>query len=309
MTRLDGRWICETCNPREEIQDGGYKPEPVFFGDKSKPQLYLGIELEVECKDTLKTIKALDVTEEFYLKEDGSLSSNGVEIVTMPCTLDYHQNNINWIGRCKRMIRVGTKSHQTTTCGLHIHISSDRMSKVDRMKLSWFFHKEIEPIRSISRRKVPFGRDAIDPAARIEKLKGQREYNNEGRYDYLNWFNAHTVEFRLPKGTLNAGTLLGTLELCDGAVEYTKGCSINEIRNGSFDKFLMWCQGSKRNRARYSNLIAFFVRKGKCPVLTSLKKSEISMAAHFHIIKEEIGIVAGPVIDADDVEDPRFANV
>ena len=308
MLHTDGRWSCATCNPRNEIMDAGYKPTPVFFGKES--MLFMGVELEVECKKVQKTVDAIDMTEEFYLKTDGSLSEKGIELVSMPCTLDYHKNNIKWEERCKRMVGAGTKSHQTDTCGLHVHISSDRMSNIERMKLSWFFHKEIEPIRSISRRKVPFGRDARDPAERLKIIKTTKNYRNEGRYDYLNWHNPHTVEFRLPKGTLNAGTLIGTLELCDGAVEYTKACTINEIRNGSFDKFLMWCQGSKRNRARYSNLIAFFVKREKCPVLAALKKSAIARAAHFHILEEEeIGLVAGPVIDADEVEDPRFARV
>ena len=307
MQHLEGNWYCAHCNPRCEIRDGSYKPEPNFFGDESP--VFLGVELEVECKEIRETIKALDVTEEFYLKHDGSLSSRGVEIVTMPCTLDYHKNKIDWAARCGRLVKAGTKSHQTDTCGLHVHVSSDHLSEFERNKLAWFYYKEMDSIALISRRKSPYGHSAIDPETKIKEITKQKTYRNRARYEVLNWYNPHTVEFRLPKGTLKAATLLATLELCDASVEYIREHTLNVIRKGSFDSFLMWCQSNKRNRKRYSNLIAFFTKKEKCPVLASLKKSAVASAEHFKTEKKEVGLEAGPVIDSDEVEDPRFCRL
>lgn len=264
MECIDGDYYCPSCNPRERIRCCTYKPTPTFFG--SEKDIFLGVELEIECYDTNRSIKAFDVSKEFYLKSDGSLS-NGIEIVSHPCTLEYHQNNINWKDRCKNLISSGAKSHDTNTCGLHVHISSDKLSEIDRAKFSWFIHKEIDPIRVLCRRNFPYGdgyRAPLDVLNRIKsKCKGELSkcYKNTDRYDFLNWHNSHTVEFRLPKGTLKYSTLLATLEFCDAAIHYTLERSFSEIRQSDFYAFLDWCQSSKKNRKKYANLVNLYLEK------------------------------------------------
>lgn len=311
MTRTDRGWYCSACNPRHEIREPSYKPTPVFFAteDEKKREnyypMYYGIELEVECQDPIKSIKAMDMTDEMYVKRDGSLSDRGVEFVSMPCTLDYHKNNINWPERCANLVKVGTKSHNTDNCGLHIHMSRDRMSEFECVKLTWFINRHLADISVLARRTSPYHSQALSPEDRIHRLK-KKDFRNEGRYDILNWQPQHTVEFRLPKGTLNAYTLMATIELCDAAVEYTRGLSVTQVSEGSFNDFLLWCQTGQRNRRRYSNLIAYYTKKNKCPMISALKKSALALE-NFKKVKPA---APAPVfVDQTEPEDPRYCRL
>src|SRR5690606_18501549 len=61
---------------------------------------------------------------EIYCKEDAS--TDGFEIVTHPCTVDYLLNNFDWKGLTSYLLSEGYVSHSTrygVSCGLHIHVS------------------------------------------------------------------------------------------------------------------------------------------------------------------------------------------
>ena len=60
--------------------------------------------------------------EMIYIKHDGSINE-GFEIVSHPMTLDYHENHMNWLEVFEKAIEMGYRSHNTSTCGLHIHVS------------------------------------------------------------------------------------------------------------------------------------------------------------------------------------------
>jgi len=111
----------------DEIEDYSYKPEPIFYG---KGERYFGVELEVDCggKDGENARNLKDIAncrqERIYIKSDGSLD-DGFEIVSHPMTLDYHMNEMNWETILHEAINIGYKSHQTSTCELHIHVNRD----------------------------------------------------------------------------------------------------------------------------------------------------------------------------------------
>ena len=71
-----------------------HKPKPIFFGNDTSDGYY-GVELEIDNgndrENAAEDIQALG--DHIYLKEDGSLSFAGFEIVTHPVTLDYHANS------------------------------------------------------------------------------------------------------------------------------------------------------------------------------------------------------------------------
>ena len=56
-----------------------------------------------------------------YIKSDGSLD-DGMEIVSHPMSLNYHQN-FCWQEIMSKAVALGYRSHQTSTCGLHIHVN------------------------------------------------------------------------------------------------------------------------------------------------------------------------------------------
>lgn len=128
----DGEYYCSECyhdiRDHDSIHDYGYKPEPVFYGDSSR---YFGLELEIDgagkdCEnaDSLLNI-ANESDEHIYIKSDGSLDE-GMELVTHPMSLDYHKS-FCWEDIVRKAVYLGYRSHQTNTCGLHIHVNRDSL--------------------------------------------------------------------------------------------------------------------------------------------------------------------------------------
>lgn len=114
----------DCCDEHSPIKEYGYKPDPIFFGNGSR---FFGVELEIDiggrdmdyARELLELANEQD--EHIYIKSDGSLS-DGMEIVTHPMTLDYHKY-FNWDKIMRRAVSLGYRSHQTSTCGLHIHVN------------------------------------------------------------------------------------------------------------------------------------------------------------------------------------------
>ncbi len=55
--------------------------------------------------------------------------SDGFEIVSHPMTLDYHISGIDWLKIFNRAVEMGYRSHNTSTCGLHIHVNRSAFGK------------------------------------------------------------------------------------------------------------------------------------------------------------------------------------
>jgi hypothetical protein len=123
--RIDGYDYCSECYSDEmdssnSINEYGYKPTPIFYGNDRR---YFGVELEIDegGKDSDYADELLEIgnatNDHIYIKTDGSLD-DGLEIVTHPMTLDYHKG-FCWDEIMHKAIRLGYRSHQTSTCGLH----------------------------------------------------------------------------------------------------------------------------------------------------------------------------------------------
>ena len=63
--------------------------------------------------------------EHIYIKSDSSLD-DGMELVSHPMTLDYHKD-FCWEKIIHHAVFLGYRSHQTSTCGLHIHVNRDSL--------------------------------------------------------------------------------------------------------------------------------------------------------------------------------------
>lgn len=132
----DEDWLCSSCaNKCRNINSYNYKPDPLckrkekgnaieFYIPEDCKELLLGAELEIDWgNDRYGCANALTVEcEDIYIKRDGSLSDDGMKIVTHPCTLEYHMENLGWDNICRIAREYGYKSHDTRCCGLHIHV-------------------------------------------------------------------------------------------------------------------------------------------------------------------------------------------
>lgn len=238
--RLDGEDYCHECYDEERdkcqyIHDYSYKPEPIFYGDGNR---YFGVELEIDGagKDDDYAEELLDIAnndgEYIYIKSDGSLD-DGMELVSHPMTLDYHKNYF-WSDIMRKAVSLGYRSHQTSTCGLHIHINrtafSDNREEQDEVisRILYFVEHHWNEMLKFSRRSeytmnrwaARYGYEHTPKAIMDKAKKG-----NNGRYAAVNLCNYHTVEFRMFRGTLKYNTFIAAIELvnriCDAAMYNT----------------------------------------------------------------------------------------
>ncbi len=248
--------FCSDCmeerhrNLDELIQDYYYKPEPIFYGE-SDENAYLGIELEVDntsgnYDNRLIYDAAESVLDNYgellYLKHDGSLS-RGFEIVSHPCTLKYHYNSFGWqeiMDICKN----GTlRSHDTSTCGLHIHLSrnffgdSQEIQDLHISKLIILVSKFYDShLLKFSRRKSNELRWCENPAIVCENTDTEhtivdkmKQFKSRGRYMAVNLENQNTIEFRLFKGTLNFNTFIASLQFVMEISRYAMRTELKHI--------------------------------------------------------------------------------
>lgn len=265
---------CESCyeeNHRSRaIHDYSYKPDPDFYATDNEPEderaLYMGIELEVDDGSDPERLAEIlqDKVAEIYCKHDGSLD-DGVEIVSHPCTLAYHLNDLDWHYICDESVRRGFKSHDAGTCGLHVHVNRDffgdegterdlNIAKVILL-VNRFWDSHI----------VPFSRRTYDQLRHwanknnmeleeddteytlVDKVRDQRR---EGRYQAVNLTNRNTIEFRFFRGTLRENTFRATLQFVDTLCRYAKKMPVDEINTVAWEDLF-------RNATQYEELITY----------------------------------------------------
>lgn len=221
----------------EEIEDYSYKLETVFYGDGKR---YFGVELEVDCggkdgENALKLKNTANFSHEYiYIKSDGSLD-DGFEIVSHPMTLNYHMNEMDWESVFHEAIKMGYRSHQTSTCGLHIHVNrdafGDNQTEQEEVieKILFLIEKHWNEVFCFSRRSsyninrwaARYGYEKTGQ----EILKKAKD-SSHGRYSAVNLCNYSTIEFRIFRGTLKYNTFIATLQfidtVCDVAISMSQ---------------------------------------------------------------------------------------
>jgi hypothetical protein len=247
----DDHIYCASCYDEVcgAIEDYSYKPEPVFYG---KDSMFLGVELEIDegGKDNCNAERIKDIAnirkEHIYIKSDGSLD-DGMEIVSHPMTLKYHMNTMDWESVMHTAIDLHYRSHQTSTCGLHVHVNrsafgddEDEQEEIIS-KILYFVEKHWNEIFKFSRRSkskmnrwsARYGFEKTG-AEILDKAKT----SGNGRYSAINLCNYKTIEFRLFRGTLKYNTFIATLQLVSEICNVALSMSEEEIENLSWSDFV-----------------------------------------------------------------------
>lgn len=239
------------------LREYGYKPIPVFHGTGP---LYLGVELEVDRLRGVEAVASMDSTLQdmsdilspleathgrlLYFKADGSVP-NGFELVSDPATLDFHRTYMPWKELMKVAVRSGYRSHQTSTTGLHVHVSTAALgnSEAERdftmSKLVFLMWRIWPELVVFTRRESsslaqwaspnhmfvgPIGYcGCLDKQCQkcgkelmVDLQKPGRTSSSKvpsGRYAAVNPQPGTTIEFRLYRGTLRYSTFMATLEM------------------------------------------------------------------------------------------------
>lgn len=207
--------------------DNAFHPIPSAWSQENRR--FFGIELEVECRKGRPHQHAERLNEALndgrlgqrcMFEEDGSLS-NGFEIITQPMGLDNHYQFWEWLNVKQNIADL--RSHDTSTCGLHIHVNRDNITTMQLNKLAVFVHSPDNSnlIRAIARR---YG---VGYASMHTKKLGTAHHESRGdaRYEAINMTNRRTIEFRMFKGTLKMQSLLAALEFTNALLRFTAPAS------------------------------------------------------------------------------------
>jgi len=272
--------FCIDCLPPDEeeednngsIHSHDYKPFPVFHG---KAKYFFGIELEIENKkQSISNGEAAYNTESglFYCKEDGSLSY-GFEIVSQPFSWREWEKSIKqkYEHTFIYLRNNGFVSYDTTTCGMHIHISKSRFTTYHLYKLLNFFYSHNphndQFILDVSQRESS-RLDRWSKLSMPDRLAYVAKEKDHGdRYCAVNLQNEYTVEFRIFRGTLDHNSFCKNVEFIKAVCDFTE---INKLKDITIENFIMYVIEYKKE---YKNLHNFLIKKGYIEEIKKEKKA------------------------------------
>lgn len=257
---------CHECYQKLEesaIKSYNYKPEPTFYGSGN---LFYGIELEIdkggECNNNADALLNIANSKEnvLYAKHDSSID-DGFELVSEPATLDYHENNFRWPQVFERAINMGYRSHNTSTCGLHIHVNRSAFGKTLEeqetviARIVHFVEKNwLELVKFSRRTETNLNRWAaryFTISSEVQDTYKKAKDKRLGRYVAVNLDNYNTVEFRLFRGTLRYKTFIATLQLVDEICNLAIKLSDKELESMSWSDFVMQICSNKPELIEY----------------------------------------------------------
>ena len=254
MSEDDNGCICSYCHDSgaKLIHEYSYKPAPQFYGLKDgsdrRKKIFYGCELEVYVKSNSgveeKAEEILDRlnsdAERVYLKKDSSIG-RGFEIVTHPHTWDEIKKL--WLENWDEKIR-SISSHNSGTCGFHVHVSRRPLTKMHIQKMIVFVNaaENANLIKTVAQRDCSEWGKLKD-----YKKIGHCEFGEE-RYEAINLLNANTIEFRIFRGNLRKDRIMKNLEFVKATIDFTRDRSYRDLSSDSFLKFV------RNNRKEFTNL-------------------------------------------------------
>jgi Pentapeptide repeats (9 copies) len=234
--------------------------------ENARNALVFGVELECEARDEDRhgqksIIEALggSIGENYILKCDASLTY-GVEIVSLPYTLDQHRQTFGWDRILKPLADIAKSGARTTNCGMHCHINRAALSPLTLGKMLVFancagMHDMIDLIAQRSQNSYCVRRDK-------KITDGQ---SNSARRESLNVRDA-TVEVRIFRGNTRPERVIKNISFCHAMVQYARASSMLTIE--SVDHFTHWLIG---HRGAYPELVSFLIEK-QAPGFAGLAK-------------------------------------
>lgn len=249
----DDRYYCDECydqRPEKVIHSyhHSHNYETKFYGGiDNGSTLFMGLELEIDNGDDRD-----DTAKEMYdcmpdgfitMERDGSLDC-GFENITQPATLEYHTSIRN---NYEDMFQIakdnGFRSHNTSTCGYHIHFNRTFFEdKEDECiaKLLYLVEKFWDELVKFSRRNYEnLDRWAKKYDKTPDEVVDDMKSHNLDRYHAINLTNRKTIEFRMFRGTLKSETFFATLQLVDTIVRYVKEHTNADIQSLNFEDLLI----------------------------------------------------------------------
>ena len=242
----------------------------------------LGVELEMCAGDRSSMRDAIEdvrdqLGEDYCIaKSDGSLPSDGFEIVTAPRGLDEHIRRFkSW------QVKSGYRAWNAGTCGLHVHIDSRAFTPMTLGKFLMFINDDnnADFIRSLAGRHPKTDSQArhycaADDQSLLTNPKTAVKGKDSARYRMVNVCNMdrdemmrlgidhykfdtsgrkfNTVELRIFRASLKKERLLAQIEFTHAAVMFVRSASYRDLTHGAFKGWLA------RSYALYPHLAAWY---------------------------------------------------
>lgn len=230
------------------IHKYNYKPTYIYNympNEDKNTTLLLGAEIEVagnekepDREDTVKKCIQImngseDDTEDLiYSTSDSTVQ---IELDTMPCSLEFHKNRMNYKELFKYLDELGYKGHDCDKAGLHIHACRSYLGKSELIqqltisKILYIIEKFNDEICVIARRNNNYskfvGKEEVNQS--LDKLYGK--YIDNGKKVALNLLHKDTIEFRMFRSTLKYETFILTLEFVKDIIDFAKSVNIEHI--------------------------------------------------------------------------------
>ena len=263
--------LCPACyynRKSKPIQCYTFKPLPVFKGNKGCGQLYLGLEIEMECDGNRSDSIARYVRDEtnakcghelIYCKSDSSVPS-GFEVVTHPMNWEWlKKNRKKFTFLFETAKEFGCKSgcdNNACRCGIHIHMSRDAFTHTMLLKFTRFIYENKPFIYKISERKDKnwfeqyCSLDGLGKHQFVHVAKTNKKYDHR-KHSALSFASPDTIELRIFDGTIDVNTLYKDMEFCIALYEYVIIHKFNEMKDKIFVKYL------EKYKKEYPNLYKF----------------------------------------------------
>lgn len=262
----------------DPIHSYGTRIEHILPMNLDHGKRYFGLELEQEFpgeRPSSRTAWAFDNISGLECmsiwKSDGSLS-NGAELVTLPKPLSYWQKPNPVQDLCdNRDWRRLARAHDTSTCGLHVHVSRSSIPEPVIAKIIYLMNEPcMREITALVARRAPTTtycqaakkrwhsdlnctpeefydynkRENVKvhpwnrarPAHNVQK----RQMGQGGRYTPVN-LTQHTIEFRIFRGTLKWTTIQASIEFCEAVITY---CTLMGPAKLNDTDFTAWLKSS-----------------------------------------------------------------
>lgn len=228
-------------------------PRCFFRDESSEPPIskYFGIELEIDVPPSKQdeqhrasvvdaVLTALNTDENrqnwnhWTAMNDGSTSGYGFELISQPMTIKYIEQ-AKIIERLCDALQIakdeGYRSHDTSTCGLHFHVSKNALSEECIVNAMMLVDKFWDVVFKMSRRNennIRWGKKMncfyylesdfnMQHNQMIDNVKNP--HFAEDRYEAINLTNDHTIELRVCKGTMKKNTIMASLHFFDFLLE------------------------------------------------------------------------------------------
>lgn len=217
-------------------------------GESEDTTLLLGAEIEVggnnnissdndknsTVKKCIQIMNGSDSDEEnlIYSTHDSTVQ---IEFDTMPCSLEFHKNKMNYREMFEYLDKEGYKGHDCETAGLHIHANRSYLGKsrisqeLVISKILYILEKFNDEICVIARRDNEYSEFVGSKKEENSIVELYGKYKDHGKRAALNLQHKDTIEFRMFKSTLKYETFILTLEFVKDIIDFAKSASIEEI--------------------------------------------------------------------------------